>query len=57
MKVLVQPGVLVSESCSWLWEDKRVMARRGGLVPGALEIGVISTFIENIGRVSKVVYE
>ena len=57
LKVVVQPGILLSESCSWLWEKKRVKARRGGLVLGELKISIISTFIEYIGKVSKAVYE
>ena len=44
-----------SAGCSCVWilflieEDKRVVARGGGLVLGELKIGVISTFIVYVG--------
>ena len=53
----VQPRFLRSETCSWRWK-KQVIVRGDGLGLGKLKIYiVISTYIEHIGEVSKVVYE
>ena len=53
----VQPRFLHSETCSWRCK-KQVIVRGDGLGLGKLKIDiVISTYIEHIGEVSKVVYE